>query len=126
MLSLYQALKRGIRYLWLVTLSLWTEVAFAASGDNPFPNLDPGGNQNVIDELGKQMQHGMKYALLGGGIVMVLIGISVIVHRLREDSTNRDNGSFVSTLIIAAIAVTAGIILIGIGWKAAGTTIQPT
>ena len=50
---------------------------------------------------------------------MMLVGIGVIMHRLREDSANRETGSFLTTLIIAGLAITVGMILITIGWAAA-------
>ena len=62
----------------------------------------------------------MKYSMIGGGIIMMLVGIGVIMHRLREDSANKDTGSFLTTLVIAGLAITVGIILIAIGWNAAG------
>ena len=54
-----------------------------------------------------------------GGVIMMLVGIGVIMHRLREDSATKETGSFLTTLIVAGLAITVGIILIAIGWGAA-------
>lgn len=92
--------------------------AFASPGDDPFPKIDIQGG-DVVQAVGRRMEIGMKYAMIGGGIIMILVGIGVIMHRLREDSANKDTGSFLTTLIISGLAITAGIILIAIGWTAA-------
>ncbi len=74
---------------------------------------------DVVQAVGQHMETGMKYAMIGGGIIMMLVGMGVIMHRLREDSTNKETGSFLTTLIISGLAITVGIILIAIGWTAA-------
>ena len=89
-----------------------------ADNDDPFPKIDIG-NGDVVTAVGSHMEVGMKYSMVGGGIIMMLVGIGVIMHRLREDSANKETGSFMTTLIIAGLAVTVGIILIAIGWSAA-------
>ena len=86
--------------------------------DDPFPNIDIQGG-DVVQAVGTNMETGMKYAMIGGGTIMMLVGIGVIMHRLREDSANRETGSFLTTLIIAGLAITVGMILITIGWAAA-------
>ena len=97
---------------------LINNIAFASSGD-PFPSIDVG-NGDVVDAIGTHMETSMKYAMIGGGIIMLLVGMGVIMHRLREDSANKDTGSFLTTLIVSGLAITVGIILIAIGWSAAG------
>lgn len=102
----------------LVTLSI-THTALASPGDDPFPKIDIQGG-DVVQAVGSHMETSMKYSMIGGGIIMMLVGIGVIMHRLREDSANKDTGSFLTTLVIAGLAITVGIILIAIGWSAAG------
>ena len=97
------------------------KISFAdtpGGGDDPFPSIDVQ-NGDVVQAVGQHMETGMKYAMIGGGIIMMLVGIGVIMHRLREDSTNKETSSFLTTLIIAGLAITIGIILIAIGWSAA-------
>ena len=103
------------RFIVFLTLFLSGSV-FA--DDDPFPNIDIQGG-DVVQAVGTNMETGMKYAMIGGGTIMMLVGIGVIMHRLREDSTNRETGSFLTTLIIAGLAITVGMILITIGWAAA-------
>ena len=86
--------------------------------DDPFPSIDVQ-NGDVVQAVGQHMETGMKYAMIGGGVIMLLVGIGVIMHRLREDSTNKETGSFLTTLVISGVAITVGIILIAIGWSAA-------
>jgi len=103
--------------VWLMLLM--TGNAFAAgSGDDPFPSINVTDG-DVVKAVGTKMETSMKYAMIGGGIIMMLVGIGVIMHRLREDSTNKDTGSFLTTLITSGLAITVGIILIAIGWGAA-------
>ena len=103
----------------LISLSL-THIALAAApGDDPFPKIDIQVCA-VVQAVGTHMETSMKYSMIGGGIIMMLVGIGVIMHRLREDSANKDTGSFLTTLVIAGLAITVGIILIAIGWNAAG------
>jgi len=95
--------------------------AFAGDSDDPFPKIDIG-NGDVVQAVGSHMETSMKYAMIGGGIIMMLVGIGVIMHRLREDSATKETGSFLTTLIVSGLAITIGIILIAIGWSAAGYT----
>lgn len=111
------------RALISVVLLLVTGHGFAIPGDNPFPSIDVQDG-DVVKAVGSHMETGMKYAMIGGGIIMLLAGIGVIMHRLREDSANKETGSFLTTLVIAGLAITVGIILIAIGWGAA--SYQPT
>lgn len=90
----------------------------ADSNDDPFPKIQIQ-NGDVVKTVGTSMETSMKYAMIGGGVIMMLVGIGVIMHRLREDSNNKETGSFLTTLIISGLAITVGIILIAIGWGAA-------
>ena len=113
--------KRG-RFLIGFFSYLATSSVFAGSpgsGADPFPTIDVG-NGDVVTAIGTHMETSMQYAMIGGGIVMLLVGMGVIMHRLREDSANKDTGSFLTTLIVSGLAITVGIILIAIGWAAAG------
>lgn len=92
--------------------------AFAGNADDPFPKIDVG-NGDVVTAVGSHMETSMKYAMIGGGVIMMLVGIGVIMHRLREDSATKETGSFLTTLIVSGLAITVGIILIAIGWSAA-------
>lgn len=106
-------------YLWLGLIILFISThVFADAGDDPFPKIDVQ-NGDVVKAVGSHMETSMKYAMIGGGIIMMLVGMGVIMHRLREDSTNKDTGSFLTTLVISGLAITVGIILIAIGWGAA-------
>lgn len=109
-------------YTWLGYVLLFM-TSSALADDDPFPKIDIQGG-DIVQATGSHMESGMKYALVGGGVVMLLVGIGVIMHRLREDSTNKDTGSFLTTLITSGIAITVGIILIAIGWTAANYQIQ--
>lgn len=100
-------------------LTMLSGSAFATDpGDDPFPKVDVG-NGDVVKVVGTHMETSMKYAMIGGGIIMMLVGIGVIMHRLREDSATKETGSFLTTLIIAGLSITIGIVLIAIGWGAA-------
>jgi len=100
--------------------SLMTGTAFA-DADDPFPKIDIG-NGDVVTAVGSHMETSMKYAMIGGGVIMMLVGIGVIMHRLREDSATKETGSFLTTLIVAGLSITVEIILIAIGWNAASYT----
>lgn len=100
--------------------SLMAGTAFA-DADDPFPKIDIG-NGDVVTAVGSHMETSMKYAMIGGGVIMMLVGIGVIMHRLREDSATKETGSFLTTLIVAGLSITVGIILIAIGWSAASYT----
>ena len=106
---------------WLYALCYLPSVCFAGNSDSPFPKIDIGDG-DVVTAVGTHMEAGMKYAMIGAGVIMMLVGLGVIMHRLREDSTNKDSGNFITTLILAGVAITVGIILITIGWTAASYT----
>jgi len=106
----------------IITFISGSAYAFGG-GDNPFPKIDVQGG-DIVKAVGTHMETSMKYAMIGGGVIMMLVGIGVIMHRLREDSANKDTGSFLTTLIISGLAITVGIILIAIGWSAASYQIN--
>jgi len=115
----FHTLKQKYAYFLGLFLDSLTSAAFAGSNNgNPFPTIDVQGG-DVVKAVGSHMETSMKYAMIGGGIIMMLVGMGVIMHRLREDSSNRETGSFLTTLVIAGLAITVGIILIAIGWSAA-------
>lgn len=53
---------------------------FAAPGDNPFPTLDVQGG-DVVKAVGTHMETSMKYALIGGGIILIAIGWSAASYQ---------------------------------------------
>jgi hypothetical protein len=114
---------KAIALLGFLTLLISDGVLAAGAGDDPFPKIDINGG-DVVQAVGSHMETSMKYAMIGGGVIMMLVGIGVIMHRLREDSANKETGSFLTTLVISGLAITVGIILIAIGWNA--TSYQPT
>ena len=87
-----------------------------AGSDNPFPSLTTTGD--VVQTAGKHMEIALKYALIGGGGLLIIICLAVIIHRLREDSHEKDHGNLVMTFILLALGLTLGFILIGVGWTA--------
>lgn len=118
MKKLISRLIKILKHMVPLCLSLYSTLVFAGNNNDPFPAIDIQGG-DVVQAVGRQMETGMKYAMIGGGVIMMLVGIGVIMHRLREDSTNKETGSFLVTLVISGVAVTVGIILIAIGWAAA-------
>ena len=117
------AIKNKYYTLMGILMFLVSNTAFAYMDNNPFPKIDIQGG-DVVRAVGTHMESSMKYAMIGGGIIMMLVGIGVIMHRLREDSANKDTASFLTTLIISGLAITVGIILISIGWTAASYQIS--
>lgn len=115
--------KKCAQERWRYWVLLITPSVFASSSSSPFPTLSVNDG-DVVKEVGGRMEMGLKYALIGGGIVMILVGVGVISHRLREDSTNKESGNFIVTLVMAGIAITVGIILLTMGWKAASFSVQ--
>ncbi len=114
----------ALNALMITFFTFISNAVFATDpGDDPFPKVDVG-NGDVVKVVGTHMETSMKYAMIGGGIIMMLVGIGVIMHRLREDSTTKETGSFLTTLIIAGFSITISIVLIAIGWGAA--SYQPT
>lgn len=104
---------------WL--LLLVNGVSFA-SADNPFPDMDVSGD--VISTGGTYLEKTLKYALIGGGGLLILISLAVLVNRLRDDSKDKDHGNLITTFILVALGVTFGFVLIATGWKAFNTTIS--
>jgi len=98
---------------WL--LLLVNGLAFA-SDDNPFPDMDISGD--VINTSGTYLEKTLKYALIGGGGLLILISLAVLVNRLRDDSKDKDHGNLITTFILIALGVTFGFVLIATGWKA--------
>lgn len=110
-------------YYLVASFLFFMSMSVFANDDDPFPKIDIQGG-DVVQAVGAHMETSMKYSMIGGGIIMMLVGMGVIMHRLREDSTNKDTGSFLTTLIISGLAITVGIILIAIGWGAASYQIS--
>lgn len=124
MKKIYLKIKnKAIALMGFLALLMSGSALAAGAGDDPFPKIDINGG-DVVQAVGSHMETSMKYAMIGGGVIMMLVGIGVIMHRLREDSANKETGSFLTTLVITGLAITVGIILIAIGWNA--TSYQPT
>jgi hypothetical protein len=104
---------------WL--LLLVNGLAFA-SDNNPFPDMDISGD--VINTGGQYLERTLKYALIGGGGLLILISLAVLVNRLRDDSKEKDHGNLITTFILVALGVTFGFVLIATGWKAFNATIS--
>lgn len=92
-----------------------------AGNENPFPSVTVDGD--IIKASGTKLQMGLKYATIGTGGILVLAGIGVILHRMREDAREKDHGNFLVTFIMVALCETVGFALIAIGWKAFNTSI---
>ena len=104
---------------WLL---LFCGVTFA--DNNPFPSIDIGTG-DVINTSGTYLEKTLKFALIGGGGLLILISIAVLVHRLRDDSREKDHSNLVTTFILVAMGATFGFVLIAIGWKAFSYTPIP-
>lgn len=109
---------------WLkIIFIFYTASAFAGNDNNPFPSI-PVDNGDFEQAVGSHLETAMKYALIGVGGLLILMCIGVLIHRLREDSRERDHGNLIMTFILLAIGITIGFILIGIGWTAFSAQIQ--
>lgn len=114
--NIFKYTERFYKRMLGVILLLINVPAFAGS-ENPFPDIDVGSG-DVIKVGGTFMEKTLKYALIGGGGMLILISIAVLVHRLREDNREKDHTNLVTTFILVALGVTFGFVLIAIGWKA--------
>lgn len=92
-------------------------ISVLAENRNPFPTVDIGGG-NVVAGAGKMMQSSIQYTLLAVGGFLVLIGIAVLIQRLREDSKEKEHGNMLMTIVIVALCITIGLALISIAWTA--------
>lgn len=99
-----------------IILFLYT-LAVHAADKNPFPSISVEGG-DFEKTVGTHLETALKYALVGVGGLLVLICIGVLIHRLREDSREKDHGNLIMTFIMLAMGTTIGFILIGIGWTA--------
>lgn len=107
-------IQRCYQYLWC----LWFISPFTAiADDDPFPSITTSSG-DVVTTTGSYMETTLKYALIGAGGLLILICLAIIVHRLREDSREKDHGNLVMTFILIALGLTLGFIMIGIGWTA--------
>jgi len=95
-----------------------------SSGGDPFPSPPTTGGGDVVATAGGIMQEALKYGLIGGGGLLVIICVAIIVHRMREDSKERDHGNLVMTYVWCALGATFGFVLIGFGWTAASASIS--
>jgi nitrate reductase gamma subunit len=110
--QLKRLVKRYYHGLWLFLLS-----PLVIADEDPFPTITTSSG-DVVTTTGSYMETTLKYALIGGGGLLILICLAIIVHRLREDSREKDHGNLVMTFILIALGLTLGFIMIGIGWTA--------
>lgn len=111
--------------LFTSTLSFFiNQKAFARGDSNPFPSLSGNVTGDVVQTVGSHMETMLKYMLMGGGGLLIIICLGVLVHRIREDNREKDHGNLIMTFVILALGLTIGFILIGIGWTAFSTEIQ--
>lgn len=121
---LKQTVKNGF-YRAVGTLTAFSSgAALADAGNNPFPDIDIGTKGDVVQATGTKMELALKYGLVGGGGLLILICLAVIIHRIRDDSRDRDHGNLVMTYILLALGLTIGFVLIALGWKAFSTQVQ--
>lgn len=85
--------------------------------DNPFPSITTTSG-DIVQTTGGYMETALKYALIGGGGLLIIICLAIIIHRMREDSREKDHGNLVMTFILLALGLTIGFVLIGVGWTA--------
>ena len=104
-----------IRFFISVTALIPTLVL--ADSNDPFPAIDTGTG-DVVTTAGTHMETALKYSLIGGGGILIIICLAVIISRLREDNKEKDHGNLIMTFILLALGLTLGFILIGIGWSA--------
>jgi hypothetical protein len=91
---------------------------------NPFPTISGGdAGADVVQTAGGHMESAMKYLTIGLGGMLILVCLGVIVHRMREDSREKDHGNLIMTYVMCALGMTIGFVLIGIGWTAFSATI---
>lgn len=90
--------------------------------DDPFPTINTSGD--ITHTIGSNMETAFKYILIGTGGLLIIICITVLIHRLREDHRDREFGSLIMTFIFLAVGALVGFLLIGIGWTAFNTQIQ--
>jgi hypothetical protein len=72
----YQRLKSKCQYGLFLMMSLLSSQLFAGpSNVNPFPSIGVPKGKSILEAIGNQMESGMRYAMIGGGIIMMLVGI---------------------------------------------------
>ena len=110
---------------WLVSAALYwiSQPVFAWGDSDPFPRLSGNASGDVVQTIGTHMETMLKYALVGGGGLLILICLAVLVHRLREDNREKDHGNLIMTFVMLALGLTIGFVLIGIGWTAFSTEV---
>lgn len=107
-----------LKFYYTFMTSLIGFMALPAFADNnPFPSISLSTG-NVIKDTGTHMESALKYSLIGGGGLLILICLGVIIHRMREDSREKDHGNLIMTFILLALGLTIGFVLIGVGWTA--------
>lgn len=106
-----------------ISLTALSPQLLLADSNDPFPAIDTGTG-DVVTTAGTHMETALKYSLIGGGGILIIICLAVIIHRLREDNKEKDHGNLIMTFILLALGLTLGFILIGIGWSAFSS--QPT
>jgi len=109
-------------YYWKIITGLTISLPVYAD-DDPFPSISTNSG-DIVQTAGTHMETAMKYTTIAVGGMLILICIGVIIHRLREDSREKDHGNLVMTFILLALGLTIGFVLIGIGWTAFSTNIQ--
>lgn len=107
--------------LSLIVFLLFVNSKVFADSD-PFPTISTNGD--VTHTIGSSMETAFKYITIGTGGLLVIVCITVLIHRLREDHREREFGSLIMTFIFLAVGALVGFLLIGIGWTAFNTQIQ--
>jgi hypothetical protein len=104
-------------------IGLFHQAAYARGDSNPFPRLSGNMNGDVVHTIGSHLETMLKYALVGGGGLLILVCLGVLAHRIREDNREKDHGNLIMTFVMLALGLTIGFVLIGIGWTAFSTEI---
>ena len=101
----------GYQCLLTSCLALISQTALAWGDSNPFPKLSGNASGDVVQTIGTHMETMLKYALVGGGGLLILICLGVLVHRIREDNREKDHGNLIMTFVMLALGLTIGFAL---------------
>jgi hypothetical protein len=116
-------LKTNVKaYYWTFITGLLFLPKLSFADDDPFPSISTNGD--VMQTAGTSMETALKYLLIGAGGLLILICLGILVHRMRDDSRDKDHGNLIMTFILLALGMTLGFVLIGIGWTAFSAQIQ--
>lgn len=111
---------------WWVMLGLVCYLQTTLASTDPFGSLTITPSQ-LQSKVGSSMSGTEEYSLIGGGVFLIVAAIFKLSEILSRDKNEKaQHGSAVVSIVVVVLVIFIGFLLIGLGWKGASASVNPS